>query len=116
VIELGVLISSCTLKISSSNILQTKLKQIVVFSKTKLNVNRCFMKETSRTNMLFLNETKLLTDVSEFVFEQENFPFDLTRAHEKHFSDQKDSGKGRCSETRCSENQSSENLSFLERY
>jgi len=51
------------------------------------------MKETSRTNMLFLNETKLLTDVSEFVFEQENFPFVLTRAHEKHFSDQQDSGK-----------------------
>ncbi len=71
------------------------------------------MKETSRTNMLFLNETKLLTDVSEFVFEQENFPL-LVRI--KHFSDQQDSGKGRCSETRCSENQSSENLSFFERY
>jgi hypothetical protein len=51
------------------------------------------MKETSRTNMLFLNETKLLTDVSEFVFEQENFPFVLTRAHQKHFSDQQGSGK-----------------------
>jgi hypothetical protein len=63
--------------------------------------------------MLFLNETKLLTDVSEFVFEQENFPL-LVRI--KHFSDQQDSGKGRCSETRCSENQSSENLSFFERY
>ncbi len=112
VIELGVLISICTLKISSSNILQTKLKQICRFFQNKTKRKLMFYEGNFQNKYVVFKWNKTFDRCEWVCVWAGKLSFRLDSCASEAFQRPTRLGKGSSSENRSSENRSSENQSF----